>query len=79
MICTVLVIWFAAVAVAGIVIGSYDYESARAIIIGIVAGTGIFLLAKGRPFNLELEIDDSSLMDWPEKKDQYRKQFAKKA
>ncbi len=78
MICTVLVLWFAAVAIAGIVIGSYDSESARTMILGIVAGTVVFLaLVNGR--HLDIELEDPGLIDWQEKKVSYGKRVAKKA
>ena len=82
MIFTVLVIWFAAVAIAGIVIGSYDNESARSLIIGIVSGAVLFLsLVKGKhfDFDFDLEVENTNLIDWEGKKGQYEKRFAKKA
>lgn len=76
MIGMVLVIWFAAVAIAGIVIGSYDGESARTMIIGIVVGAVLLLsLIKGRHFDFELESTD--LIDWVSKKRHFDKRMKK--
>ncbi|MDR3561178.1 MAG: hypothetical protein P4N41_24520 [Negativicutes bacterium] len=78
MMATVLGLWFAAAAVIGFVVGSYDGVSAKALIACIGGGMWLFfVLLKYQQWDVEVEIGRRDLVDWPNENDEYERRVGK--